>query len=121
MRFEPRELKPFAEPITKDELKEGSIYFFIEYIGEDMLIPSMETVVFIGRNLEADDVGRVYFQDIESYQEGVRYDSATDSPSPLTRFYECSDREVNHVFDFDHALEELMRCALNRKSMPDRD
>jgi len=120
MRFESRELKPFAEPITNDELKEGSIYYFLHYLGDNMFVPKIGTVVFIGRNLEPDDAERVYFQDLESYQQGNRYELAPDFPGPQARFYVGSERELNHVFDFEHALEELMRCALGRKSMSDR-
>ncbi|MDR3748415.1 MAG: hypothetical protein P4M04_09720 [Acidobacteriota bacterium] len=70
-RFEERELPPYAEPVLVNELKEGSVYFFVNYVDEEGLIPQMETVIFIGRNLEAADVGRVYFQDIDSYRGGA--------------------------------------------------
>lgn len=73
MYFEGRELTTYAEPVSSSELREGEVYFAVNYVDDDMLIPVMETVVFIGRNLEPDDVGQVYFQDVESYREGVRY------------------------------------------------
>lgn len=113
MRFEERELKPFAEPVVGSELKVGSVYFFVNYIDDEMLIPTMETVVFIGRNLENHDVGRVYFQDIDSYQQGARYGPAASEIQ--MHIYEGSEEEVNHVFEYEHALDELMRCALKRR------
>lgn len=115
MHFESRELQPFAEPMTSDNLKEGSVYYFIEYLGDNMFVPKVDTVVFIGRNLDADAVGRVYFQDIESYEQGNRYELAANFPGPQARFYVSSELDVNHVFDFEHALEELMRCSVGRK------
>jgi hypothetical protein len=41
----------------------------INYADDEMLVPIMETVVFIGRNLEPNDVRQVYFQDVESHRE----------------------------------------------------
>jgi hypothetical protein len=71
--FDGRELKPYAEPVSSSELSEGTVYFAVNFVDEEMLIPTMETLVFVGRNLEPDDVGEVYFQDVASYREGVRY------------------------------------------------
>ena len=114
MKFEERELKRYAEAVSKDQLEVGSVYFFITYVDDQMLIPTMETVVFVGRNLEAGDVGQVYFQDIDSYRQGVRY----SAPNPEEREAHCftgSEDELGHVFDYEHALEELMKCSLRRR------
>lgn len=111
IRFEARELKPYAEPVSSSELKEGSVYFFVNYVDDDMLIPNMETVVFVGRNLEANDIGLVYFQDIDSYRAGVRYDSTDKDESAV---FQCGS-ETGHVFEFEKALEQLMMCSLRRK------
>jgi len=61
----------------------------------------------------------VYFQDLHSYQEGVRYGSATDETH--AQFYEGSEEEISHVFNYEHALDELMRCALRRKKALSND
>lgn len=74
--FESRELKPYAEPVAATDLKEGAVYFFLNFADESMLLPTMEPVVFIGRNLDTTDVGVIYFQDIDSYRHGIRYNSA---------------------------------------------
>ena len=111
--FEGRELKSYAEPITSDELREGEIYFFVNFVDESLLIPTMTTVVFVGRNLEEGDENQVYFQDIESYMSGVRYDTAAaDNPA----VFECgAENELGHVFDYEHALDQLLACSLRRK------
>ncbi len=57
--FERRELKSYAEPVSFDELDEGSVYFFINFADREMLIPVMDTVVYIGENLEPGDQGQV--------------------------------------------------------------
>ena len=113
MYFDGRELKPYAEPVSSNELQEGAVYFAVNYVDEEMLIPLMETLVFIGRNLEPGDVGMVYFQDVESYREGVRYDS--DSEDELAKFETGSEKELGHIFHYEPALEVLMHCSLRRK------
>ncbi len=112
-RFEGQELKPYAEPVSANELREGSIYFFLNFIDDAMLLPTMEPMVFIGRNLDATDVGTVYFQDIGSYQQGVRYESSDAGEN--ARFYRGSENETGHVFEYENALHELIRCLLRRR------
>jgi len=55
MRFEERELKPYAEPVAASLLKQGEVYFSVQFADEDMLVPIMETLVFAGRNLDPND------------------------------------------------------------------
>jgi hypothetical protein len=100
--------------VTSTELKEGSVYFSVNFVDEGMLIPMLEPVVFVGRDLNADDVGCVYFQDIESYRRGVRYPSSTtEAEEPM--IYSGSQDSIGHIFEFDRALEVLMRCSLRRR------
>jgi len=113
VKFDGRELQSYAEPVSSTELREGAVYFAVNYVDDEMLIPLMETLVFIGRNLETGDVGRVYFQDVQSYREGFRYDS--DSKDELAKFETGSENEVAHIFDYERALEVLMRCSIRRK------
>jgi len=112
MHFEARELKPYAEAVTAEELKEGAAYFSVTFYDDDMLIPDMKTMIFIGNNLEKEDTNSLYFQDVDSYKRGARYGSAKDGDAT---FYKCSSDQLSAIFDFEHALEELMRCALARK------
>lgn len=107
MRFEGRELKPYAEPVSAAELKQGSAYFAVTFVDEDMLIPTMETVVFIGRNLEPGDIDRVYFRDVRSFREGVDSETEWD--------YTASENNINHIFEFERALDQLLACSLRRR------
>jgi hypothetical protein len=113
VHFEGRELKEYAEPVSASELREGQVYFTVNYVDEERLIPVMETVVFIGRNLEPDDVGQIYLQDVQSYREGVPYN--WESEDGFAKFQTGSEDETGHIFEYEQALEELMRCSLNRK------
>ena len=73
MRFEERELKPYAEPVNAQTLRQGEIYFSVQFADEEMLIPIMEAWVFAGRSLDAENhaASRLYFQDVESYRQGA--------------------------------------------------
>jgi hypothetical protein len=112
MRFEARELMPYGEPVSAAELKEGSVYFVVTFVDEEMLIPAMETVVFVGRNLEAGDVGKMYFQDVHSYRAGIRY--GPDAEDEWAEFQTASDDGVNHIFEYERALDQLLKCSLRR-------
>jgi hypothetical protein len=115
MHFEERELKPYAEPVLVTELKEGSVYFSVTFVDDNMLIPAMETIVFVGRALNKNDTDGIYFQDVDSYRRGVRYNSATDDDHAT--FFKCSEDELNNIFEFEHALEVLMRCSLRLREI----
>jgi hypothetical protein len=113
MRFEERDLKSFAEPVSANLLKSGEAYFSVQYADEHMLIPIVETWIFAGRGLSAEDgENRLYFQDIESYLQGIRYGSRN---SKNATFQVVLKENAKHIFDYEHALEELMKCSLRRR------
>jgi hypothetical protein len=111
MQFEARELPAYAEVVSPLELKEGSIYFSITFIDEEMLIPTMEAFVYIGRDLEPEDSGQLYFQDAVSHQEGVRYAMAADGDG--AQFLVESEDSL-YLFEYERALDVLMLCSLRR-------
>ncbi len=110
-----REIPLFGEPISEHDIKLNSIYYIVNFVDENMMIPVMKTVVFVGKNLEQDDNDSYYFQDIDSYNEGILYNPKdTDS---YADFYVCSAKELNGVYDFEHALERLMHCSLRQRTV----
>lgn len=114
MQFEEHDLKSYAEPVSASLLNVGEAYFSVQYVDEQMLIPIVETWIFAGRKLSPEDSeNHLYFQDVESYLQGIRYGSAT--PENAT-FQVALEKNTNHIFDYEHALEELMRCSLRRKN-----
>jgi hypothetical protein len=117
MYFEGRELTPQAELINPSDLQEGEIYFVMDFVDDEMLTPVMETVVFASMNLAPNDEGQMYFQDVESYREGVRYETATEDSWATFKIVPAN--ELARVFNFEGALEELMRCSLRRKRSPE--
>jgi hypothetical protein len=113
MRFEARELKPYAEPVSADDLKEGEIFFFLDFIDRDLLIPEFTAVVFIGRNIVNDGSDKVFFQDAESYLAGVRHDSPKAEANAT--FYSGAQDDTSHIFDYERALDCLLACSIRRR------
>ena len=114
MRFESRELKGYAEPVNANRLVEGEFYFTVQFADERLLVPIITTWVFLGRKLDPDYVEEtLYFQDVDSYQEGARYGSPDTGGA---RFCVYAENEINHFFEFENALEEMMKCSLRRVS-----
>ena len=113
LHFEERYLKPYAEPVSIAELKLDEVYFSVQYYDDEMRFPVVETLVFIGQNMKPEDSGRVYFQDLESYFAGVRYDTSTKDDGAV--FYAQQEKHLNHIFHYENALNELLRCSLRRQ------
>lgn len=114
MRFESRELKDYAEPVPADRLEENVVYFTVRYVDEQMLVPELEPIVFVGKNLRSDDAGLLYFQDIDSYREGSRFNAPRkDSPGTFI----CVEEADVSVYDFEHALDLLLECSLRRRAL----
>ena len=110
MRFEARELNPDPETVPTDQLEIGEVYFVVDFFDDEMLIPFLEPKVYIGRNLDPEEEDGFYFQDLDSYQEGVRFETATEDDEAM--FETGAER---HLFDYEGALEVLMSCSLRRR------
>jgi len=112
MRFEARELQSYAEPVDPGVLKEGDVYFSVQFVDDDTLIPVMEPWVYVGKALEPEvDSDFFFFQDVGSYIDGVRYESATGDDA---NFQVAKADGMKHIFEYEKALEVLMKCSLRR-------
>ena len=112
--FEQREIPAGAQPIPSDQLIVGETYFHVSYVDHDMKIPIVSSLVYVGKNFGDDEVSTLYFQDVESYLAGVRL--TDDNADPDSAWFESWPEDSFHaVFDFEHALEQLMKCSLRRK------
>jgi|1185.fasta_scaffold1020535_1 hypothetical protein len=110
--FPTRELQPGAEPVDLQHLKVGAYYFAVQYIDEDLCVPTVETLVYLGRGLQPGDEGLLYFQNADSYS-GKPFRPGMNALR--ANVYAQPEDQVNHIFDFEHGLEELMRCLVRRK------
>jgi len=116
MHFAGRNLKPYSEPVTPEDLEEGSVYFCVTFADEDMLVPVVETVVYVGTSLSSDPAEdklahTVYFQDIDSYQQENVSGRASEAKGKI---FEYSLNELNNIYTFDHALDLLLACSVRR-------
>jgi hypothetical protein len=121
MRFEAREVKPYAEPLESSDLRLGEIYFHVVFFDDAMLVPVLEPLIFVGENLHQEheeDGDRAYFQDVDSYQAGVRFD---DSGPEEAEFQTFSSKNLGCIFDFDAALNVLLGCSLRRDARKGND
>jgi hypothetical protein len=114
MRFGERELTSFAQPVSEDSLNEGQVYFSVQYMEDGLLTPTIKPLVFVGKYVSPDGLSRFRFQDISSYRRGIRYDSAAAGEA---NFESAREGGVNHIFEYERALDELMRCALRRRKV----
>jgi hypothetical protein len=130
MRFEARDLKGYVDHVKAADLVVGRPYFRVCFIDKDMVIPGLEAVVFIGRNLHPDGPG-LYYQDAASFLSGARFEPAELEPFPKADVAGHAhftfaigdqwidvypDREAAGVVDFDGALESLMHCSLRHRA-----
>ena len=114
MKFEAGDLKPYAEPLSHKDLREGNTYFFLNYLDDELYIPTLNPVVFIGRDLDGGESGRGWFQDYESHRNGIRYGQSNAAEGV---FYSGSQEETEHIFEFEQALNLFMLCSLRRRGL----
>ncbi|MGE0363799.1 MAG: hypothetical protein AB7H93_15035 [Vicinamibacterales bacterium] len=131
MRFEARELKDYVEPVPAADLVVGRVYFKVEYADQDLMVPRLDAVVYIGRDLHPGGPG-LYFQDVDSYLGGRRFsvgDLEGADVFPLepdqhsvawedddSRFEYERSSALSDVCEFDDALDQLLACSLRRKT-----
>ena len=113
MRFEEKDLTTYAEPVSASALKEDHIYFSVQYIDEALLVPTVETLVFVGRYVGSDGLNRLRFQDVGSHSQGIRYGSPDAGE---LCFQSPTEDGIKHIFEYEKALDELMRCARRRRN-----
>jgi hypothetical protein len=112
MEFKSRKLKPYSEPVSVDLLQVGEVYFACAFLDEDMLVPILEPLIFIGKNLSVGDVDSVYFQDAESWKDGLRY--SAEAAAKGARFRTGS---VSGIYTYERALDLLLACSLRRNKI----
>jgi hypothetical protein len=115
MRFEKRDLKEHAEPVASDKLQIGEIYFSLQFADEDLLVPILEPLVFVGKQRLTNGEECLLFQTHESYFAGIRLHTSSDNDREC--FSAFAPSNLNHVFEFERALDLLLSCSLRRRNM----
>jgi hypothetical protein len=96
--------------VLGDSLSVGEVYFSVIFLDEEILIPTLDPVVFIGKDLSPGDVEKPYFQDAASYRDGIRF--GPDAAETGAMFYSGS---IKSVFTYERALDLLLARSLRRR------
>lgn len=117
MYFEGREITPYQNSVSAATLKEGDVCYTVGFNDDIVLI---NTLYFIGKNLEPDDPQdeeMLYFQDSTSYFAGIRYhdnDNNDASYLPAT-FQRQPASTLSGIYNLESALQILMYCFLKQE------
>ena len=118
MRFEARDLAEYDSPMTASSLVVGGTYFIANFVDENLLIPCLQPVVYIGKGLPPAGLPpakkrKYLFQDAPSYLNGLRIsnDLSGDNSIELNIFVKSG---LRNIYEFDAALDVLLRCSVRR-------
>ena len=130
--FPGRDLPEFGEHVKAEDLVVGAVYFRVVFADAELLIPELMPLVFAGRDLEGEPVSgashQLFFQDCVSYFRGDRWGMERPPLNGETEearveqfmsrgWFETVDEDQPHVFVFEKALDELLRCGVRRQKL----
>ena len=104
--------------VFTSDLSAGSVYFMLNYYDEDMLVPEMKTLVFLGRNIDescATEEDLFYFQDYGSFSE---MESISHHEDICGEIICCKRAELNGIYNLENVIALLTRC-LDRRARQD--
>ena len=111
--FVERTVPDYCEPVVASELELGTTYFSVTYVDGEMRVPVVETLVYLGSFVDDSKESLYRFQDAESY---ARKDREPPAGPTHGMYVECSADYLKSVFFLDKTIDELIRCAVRRKS-----
>jgi hypothetical protein len=94
--------------VSAGALKEKSTYLMISFFDDDMFIPDVTTVIYLGKDIFGEGGSNHYFQDYETYMEAA-------SPSAETGVIEAGEDSLMNFYDLDGAAALLAECAQLRR------
>lgn len=97
--------------VAASDLFVGEVYFVVAYIDQEKTIPTIDSLVFIGRNLLGETDGSLYFQDVESHAEHGPM-KAIDSDATIVV---TEAQPPPNLFRLEGVLDELSRCKMRRQ------
>ena len=110
--FPATKLKSYAKPVSGADMKQGRVYFALQFEDPDLLVPVLQPLIFLGYDLDGKNTNLRWFQDFDSYRAGVRYENG--SAEELPSFQTYGPEEGKQIFEYRHALERLMWCEMCR-------
>jgi len=107
--------------VSPDEMQAGRVYFALQYLDRDLLVPHLYPLIFLGHDLDNDQRDIRFFQHFDSYMAGVRYANHSEEDEDSGCFEAYGPDEGKHIYDYEHAIKLLMRCTLIRRDVADVD
>ena len=107
----------YMEPVDVSILKKEAIYFMLNYFDNDLLVPELRTLIFLGRNVAGENDALLYFQDVESYIRLGPYPTSIEGRGDILY---CTDDQLQCFFTLEKAVLALQDCVARRvkKSVP---
>jgi hypothetical protein len=91
----------------------GNCYFSVHFYDNDLLLPMIDTLVYVGR--EDQDEGRLWlFREPESPPSPDEQEGESEVPA-LIGF---SDRQLHEIVDFDGLMQRLREIAADHPLKP---
>jgi|GEM_PF-6062611 len=107
------------ESVAASDLVIGQCYFQVYYVDDDMLLPVMASLVYLGQGVDPDRPDHLFFQDLDSFTDLGPYPKHDEAIQPeqvrLALFSISPDHHVNGVYDLTTALISLQNCDQRRR------
>jgi hypothetical protein len=87
--FPATELPSYGEPVSPDEMQAWRVYFALQYLDRDLLVPRLYPLIFLGHDLDGGRRNMRFFQDFDSYRARVRY---ANKDEEVRRFTQAAAR-----------------------------
>jgi hypothetical protein len=92
----------------------GNCYFSVHFYDNDLLLPMIDTLVYVGEEIDQDE-GRLWlFKEPESPPSPDEQDAVPEPPA-LIGF---SDKQLHEIVDFDGLMQRLREIAADHPLKP---
>lgn len=95
------------------EFSPGKLYFMVQYIDSDLLVPVVQSVIFIGKNVDGEGEDLWYFQDVESHATLGEYPNAEVGPGDI---FVLPREGLSSIVVLDAVVKDLSECSGRRKA-----
>jgi hypothetical protein len=103
------EPKATIRPVSVTDLNNSDTYLSVSYLDDQLLIPIVETIVFLGCDIFAEGGDTLYFQYAESYfEQGAFVPGVSQQREPLLA---ATPDGLNNIFTVPNGSEALVLCA----------
>lgn len=105
------------------EYNAGDLYFLVFYEDELLRVPSIDPVVYIGKDLKKNDEDVWYFQDASTYELYGPFIEITDfsGKEDEIEVHTFSESGVTYVKNIEGLIKEMNKCIVRRGGTAKRE